>query len=413
MLILICALGLLANGATGAWCIGRSTTTLIDRNNHEESISNREAFPHWLGLAGSVTGLGVIGGSTALSMAAARGMTVNLATRVAFNTIQGSSIVLNGVGVVYQGYCIVDRYITEQSISYVETLNFVMHALFFTNAVMNVKFAHNIIESTQGKIVDDYKKTLRNRNLRKKFNRFVRKANQNNTNKISENAEVICYIRNREQLQLSQQRSVGTQRSDYSSNKVAWSFDNGMVKINNIALICPFEYVACLINAGILDDNDQNDQSNAQNNANDDIVKQLVKMFCNLVKEFYASNNYPTNMRMPNFEPLLREINSMNINEDFVKIIFKIAIKLIKNSKDVEDILLTAMQFIWKYCKENLKQWGIRTYSRMHSESGARILRKIIIVVSEANEAFDNLFYAFLSYIEAMLAERRNIHVNN
>jgi len=383
---------------------------LIDRNNHKESInpfSDTQALPHWLGLAGSAAGLGVIGGSRALTMAAARGMTVNIAARAAFNAVQCSSILINGAGIFYQGYCMYDRYKTEQSFSYVDTLDFVMHALFFTNSVINIQFAHNIIENTQGKIVNDYKQKLRKKSLRKKFNRFRRKASENNTNKISENAEVICYIKNREQLQLSQ-GTIGTQRSEKSSFKVAWSFDKGMVKINNIPLINPFEFVACLITRGIFDDNNQNDQFYAQNNVNDDIVKQLMKMFRDLTKEFYANDNY-TDTRMPNFEPLLREISSMNISEDCVKILFNIAIKLIKNCKDPKDILPTAMQFIWQYCKENLKQWGIRTSLRMQSESGSRILQKIIIVISEASEKmFDNLFYAFLTYIKARATHASN-----
>jgi len=409
-LILICILGLLANGVTGAWCIGRSTQTLIDRNKHEEPINplNIEAFPHWLGLAGSATGFGVMGGSRALSMAAARGMTVNIAARTAFNAVQCSSVLINGVGIFYQGYCIVDKYRTEKSFNLVDTLNFVMHALFFTNSVINIQFAHNIIETTQGKIVKDYKQKLRSKNLRKKFNRFIRKANQNNTNKISENAEVICYIKNREQLQLSQKGAIDIQKSEKNPFKIVWTFEKDMVKINNIPLINPLEYVARLIKRGIFDENDQNDQFYAQNNASNfdfdntsnDIFKDLMKMFHDLIKKFYA-NNYPMHMIMPYFEPLLREISFMNISEHCVKVLFEITIRLIKNCRDTKDILPIAMKFIWQYCKENLKQWGIRTSLRMQSESGSRILQKIIIVVSEASEMFDNLFDAFLTYMKA------------
>lgn len=405
----IAVAGLVTTGATGAWSIGRSSQHLIDRSMHEESIGllNKEAFPHWIGLAGSATGLGVIGGSAAISAAAARGMTVNIVARSAFNTVQGSSIFFNGVGVAYQGYCIIDKYRTEETISIADTLSFVTHAMFFAGSVVKIQFAGDIIESTQGRIIDDYSENLRNKNFRKKFNRAKRRANANNTNKISENAEVIRYIRHRQQLpSFTQSATANTRMSNKNSYNVVWSFTNGKLTVNGITLIDPLEYVLCLIKAGIFTETTQRDQDQSRNDANDNIVEQSMKMFAELLKKFCKSNNCSSSTRLPDFEPLIREISSMNINEEYIKKLFHIAVTLIGRSRDMNHFLLLIMTFLWQYCKANLKQWNIITYLRVHSNSGSSVLRKIIIAVSEAVEMIsDNLMIASLMYVEARLRQ--------
>ncbi|EZA47673.1 hypothetical protein DMN91_012339 [Ooceraea biroi] len=409
--------GLAMSGATGAWTIGRSSQQLVDRSKHEESIDlfNKEAFPHWICLAGSATGLGVVGGSAALSAAAARGMAVNMVARTAFNTIQGGSIFLNGVGILYQGYCIVDKYKTDGTISYVDTLSFVAHAMFFTNSVVNIQFAGDIIESSQGRVINDYKENLRTRNLRKKFNRMRRKANENNTNSISENAEVIRYIKNRQQLSSFKQNAADTSMSSFKQNaadaltsnktfsNVVWSFDQGKLKVNGVTLIDPFEYVMRLIRLGVFVDQSQ-EQSVSRYGTNDCTFEQLMKVLCNLLTKYSANRNYHSSTRLPDYEPLIRQMSSMNINEDYLKKLFDVAVRLMQRSRDVEDWLLKAMTFVWQYCKINLKQWGIETYLRERSDSGSFILRNIIIAVSEALDMMlTNLFNAFYMYVEATL----------
>ncbi|XP_072753732.1 uncharacterized protein [Anoplolepis gracilipes] len=409
--------GLVATGVSSIWQIGRSSQQLVDRKNHEESIHvlNKGALPHWLGIAGTTFGLGALGGSAALSRTVASGKTVPNLAKAAFNTIQGGNILLNGAGIIYQGYFMIDKYMTDKTVSYGDTLNFAIHIMFFTGAVVNIQFANDIIKSTQGKVISDYKDSLRKKNLRKKFNRVMRKAAENNTCKIAENADVIKYIKNRELIVSANQPASGNQSVarkqtlDNAQRNIVWSMEQGKLKVNGIILLDPIEYVICLINSGIFNENHPNNPSSSKNNNVDDsIIDQLKKVFSELLTKFYTSDDCPksTNLpTIPDFEPLLKDMSSMKIDEECLKKLFKIVAKLMKRSKDKEDFLLMAFTLVWQYCKENLKQWNISSNLRMRSDSGSDILQRIIIFsVSEAiSMILDNLCIAFAQYVQANL----------
>ncbi|GAB1866187.1 DUF4781 domain-containing protein [Camponotus japonicus] len=417
--------GLAVTGASSIWTIGRSSQQLADRVIHEESILDKEALPHWLGIVGTTLGLGAVGGTAALSNAAANGKTIPTFMKAVFNTVQGGNILFNGAGIIYQGYYIVDKYMTDKDqISSIDVLNFAIHVMFFAGSVVNMQFANDIIESTQGKIINDYKETLRKKNLRRKFNRVARKAAANNTCKISENADVIKYIRHREQI-LSANQPVNQsanqpvnqsvtrgQKLNKIQSPIVWSYEQGKLKVNGVILLEPIEYVVRLMKSDILNEILQNNPS-SQNNVDDNIADSLKEVFSDLLSKFYMSDACPESKNLPllpDFEPLLKDMSSMRINKKSLKKLFIIVEKLMRRSRNKGDFLLMAFTLVWQYCKANLEKWGIYTKYRIQSSSGSDILQRIIITV--VLEAIDmilcNLCNAFVRYVEFNLIMQVN-----
>ncbi|KYN28888.1 PREDICTED: uncharacterized protein LOC108768624 [Trachymyrmex cornetzi] len=397
--------GVAAATATSAWSFGRNTQQLVDRSKHEESIRvfDKEAFTHYLSMASTAFGLGAMGGSAIISNVAARGMTVNTVARVAFNTVQGGSLVLSGIGVIYQGHCMYDKYKKEKTVNVIDALNLATHLMFFYGSVVKIQFASDIIESTQSKIINDYKDDLVTKRLRKKINKVTRKAAENNTCKISENAEVIRYIEHRRDLSTSEFVTNGG-KTNSTSHKIEWSINRGGLKVNGITLLDPIEFVTRLIKLGIFIGIDQNDSSGPPNNDNE-VIEQLTKVLCDLLSKLYVSDDCPKSKKLPivpDFEPLIREMSSLQINKNYLEMLFKITVKLIKRSKNMDDFLLLTFTFVWQYCKANLKQWGMTLSPQ--SVCSNKILQGIITAISEAIDMVaSNLCHAFEKYIASIL----------
>ncbi|KAM0728469.1 hypothetical protein ACS0PU_005251 [Formica fusca] len=407
--------GLVANGASSIWTVARSSQQLADRKSHKESIDilNKDALPHWVGIAGTIFGLGTVGGSAALSKAAANGKTVPTFAKVAFNTVQGGTLFLNGAGIIYQGYNMIDKYMTDKTIDKIDALYMAIHIMFFIGAVVKIQFANDIIKSTQGKIINDYKDALRKKNLRKKFNRIAQRAAENNACKISENAEVIKYIKHHEQIlsvKLPVNQSVThDQILDKAPHNMVWSFEQGKLKLIGFTLLDPIEYVVRLMKSDIFNENYKNNPSGSKNYVDDSTTDQLRKVFCDLLNKFYLSDACPKSMNLPlipDFEPLLKDMSHMKIDEECLKKLFKIVEKLMKRSRNKEDFLLMAFAFVWQYSKANLKQWKMDLQDRMQSNLDSNILQKIIIAVSEAIDMIlNNLCSAFTEYVQVNLCK--------
>ncbi|KYQ57709.1 hypothetical protein ALC60_03349 [Trachymyrmex zeteki] len=399
--------GVAVTTATSAWSFGRNTQQLVDRSKHKESIYlfDREAFAHYLSMTSTAFGLGAMGGSAIISNVAARGMTVNTLARVAFNTVQGGSMILSGVGVIYQGHCMYDKYKKEKTVSVIDALNLATHLMFFCGSVVKVQFASDIIESTQSNVIKDYKDSVSTKRLRNKFNKIVRKAADNNTCKISENAEVILYIKHRRDLLSNRPVTNGGNQYDSTSHNIVWSVNRGRLTINGIILLDPIEFVTRLIKLGIFIGINENDSSGPPNNANELTVEQLTKVLCDLLSKFYVSDDCPKSKNLPvvpDFEPLIREMSSLQINGDYLKMLFQITEKLMRRSKNMDDFLLLTFAFVWQYCKANLKQWGM--YLCSQSICSNKILHRIIIAIFEAIDmVVSNLYHAFEIYIASVL----------
>ncbi|EFN78144.1 hypothetical protein EAI_08116 [Harpegnathos saltator] len=404
--------GVVATGVSATWAMIRGTQQLRDRSVHKESINplDAEAFPQWLTITSSVFGLGAMGGAAAISAAVSRGMTVNTAARLVFNTIQSGNLFLNGIGIIYQSYCLVDRYRTDGTINYFEVVSMATHLMFFAGTVVNIQFASKIIRNNQGKILDDYRQGLRSKRLRKQYNRVKRVAAANNTCEMSENAEVIRYIKNRNQL-ASNTASNNASNASVAINKttdstkpsiIIWTIENGILTVNGIQLLDPLKFVTQLIRSGMPNDSNQDNTSNKQRDERDFQTTKLWSILDDLLLQFnLRTNNSSNNINTSEFIPLLREMDSLNVNQDLLKKLFKIAIRLIQHSQTPLDFLLKTMRFIWLYCKKNFKQWGIQTCLRMQSFAGFNILFIVITALFEA-EKLDSLYLAFEKYVGAL-----------
>ncbi|XP_032688698.1 uncharacterized protein LOC116852435 isoform X2 [Odontomachus brunneus] len=421
--------GVIATGVTAIWAMARGTGQLIDRSVHEESINplDREAFPQWLTITGSMFGLGVMGGTAAISAAVSRGMTVNTAARLAFNTVQGGNLFLNGVGIIYQGYCMVDRYRTDETVSFLDAVSLATHLMFFTGAVINIQFAGDVIENNQSRIINDYRETMRTKRLRKQFNRVKRRAAANNSCPMTEKAEVIRYIKHRNQLISKTSAAPATSAtpdtsatsatsatpgtSDFNratdntnSQMITWAIKKGMLVINGITLLDAQLFVVELIRSGrsIINSN-QSNMPNSQNEDEDDFrTTQLWSILDNLLENFFKITKNPRrNVDTAEFIPLLREMDSLNINENLLEKLFNIAVRLIQHSRAPDEFLFKVFKFVWLYCTGNFKQWGINTCLRMQSIAGAKILHMIITALFEAVD-FDNLYTACEMYLTSL-----------
>jgi len=220
---------------------------------------------------------------------------------------------------------------------------------------------------------------------------------------------VIRYIRNRQELLSNQSVTKGgSQTLDNTSPKIIWSFKDGKLKVNNIVLLDPIEYVIRRVRLGIFMEIDQN-KSDSQNS----IGEQLTKVLCDLLSNLYTSDDCPKITKLPivpDFAPLIRDMSSMNINEDCLRMLFKIAVMLMKRSKDMDEFLLLTFTFVWQYCKANLKQWGLSVCYCVQSVSSRKILQKIIIALFEAiNVVLDNLHNAFAMYMDSIRTHKSRI----
>lgn len=408
--IFVIDIGAVTGGASALWAMARGTHQLVDRSIHEESINplDPEAFPQWLTITGSAFGLGAMGGTAVISTAVSRGMTVNTAARIAFNTVQGGNLFFNGVGIIYQGYCMVDKYRTDQTVDYFDVLSLATHLMFFAGTVVKIQFAGDIIRSNQGKILDDYRDNLRNKRLRNKYNRIKRRAAANNTCKMSENAEIIRYINHRNQLISSNAPSTSTTVNKMADSSklsgIKWTTEDGILKINGVKLLEPSIFVLRLIQSGIPTDLNEDNTSDSQDYASDLRITTLWSVLDTLLSQYkLCTNNRGINtsetINTSEFIPLLREMDSLNMDQNLLEKLFNIAIRLIQHSGlHLNRFLLKAMRFIWLYCKRNLQQWGITTCLRMRSISGFNILRMIITALFEAGN-IDALYLAFEKYV--------------
>ncbi|XP_035738900.1 uncharacterized protein LOC118448990 isoform X1 [Vespa mandarinia] len=173
----------------GIWMAGRSIYNLVDRKSHKQSISptNKNALPSWIAVAGSTMGVAMSRGGTIISKAAQAGKNVGLVTKAAYNTAVIGNMSVNLVGIGFNGYCIVKKYQEGRKVDVIDVFSFVMHAMFFGNTILNIQFAHDIIDSTHGKVLQEYESTLRNKRHRKAYNKVK--------NKAQSRVEIVRYIK--------------------------------------------------------------------------------------------------------------------------------------------------------------------------------------------------------------------------
>lgn len=372
--------------------MSRSVTKLVDRSSHEETINplmDRDAFSSWLGITGSTIGIATLGGSFAITKLVQNGSNIGTATRFAYNTLVLSNLGINGFGVGYQAYCIYNKYQEDGTVHFSDVVSLTAHILFLGNAILNTQFAADLIESTQGNILDNYRSTLRSKNLRRKFNRAKRTAAANNTDKIFENAEVIRYINNKQQLQL--ENNLGA----ISTQMPTISLQNNELIICGIHLLDPMKFVDILF----AHDKKENKYSfNKENSNAQDKLPQLKDLLLSLLKDAFLNNGNSIKYDIDQFIEILNDIRYMKNASCFLLIIFEISYALITKSSFDSEYLHKAVHFVWNYIKESFRYLDT---SSINDEQIQKLLNKIIAALFEYMVVtIKELSPAFAKYME-------------
>lgn len=378
----------ITSALTGAWNVGRSTNNLIDRSVHEQSINptDRNAFSSWLCITGGAIGLASSGGNVVLSKLVKDGSTISLATKVAYNSLIAGNITTNGVGVAYQAYCMYEKYQNGEKIDTIDAATLITHILFFGNTVINQQFAGDLIKSTQGKILEDYRATLRSKHLRRQFNRVKRAAGKGNMDQVSENAEIIRYINRKIDWKIKSGNTV-------TSN--ANLIKKGKTIINGITLLDPVKFVRIFINCKY----DQSDNVNSEENINDNenMFAKLKDLLLTLLQEF--NSNDTNRFNTTRYDEILKELKCIKDAPSVFLLIFKIGCYLGRKCSSFSDCLVEAVRFVWYYIKASLRATAAGAIN-MTDKQTQRMLNKLTIALYEHMEEMEErLLLAFKQFL--------------
>ena len=160
---------------TGVYAAGRSIQTLVDRDQHQQSIGldSAESRNCWLGIAGGVMGFASVRNmavAARTAQAAARttraAATMPLAGQMAMKSVAVSSCVLSGLAVSNGLANIIDKAQNEKEITALDVFQFTSAVLFFTNSVISTRQAMSLIKSkgkNSSQVSSGDKRALRNR----------------------------------------------------------------------------------------------------------------------------------------------------------------------------------------------------------------------------------------------------------
>ncbi|CAK9811764.1 hypothetical protein ANTQUA_LOCUS6951 [Anthophora quadrimaculata] len=379
----------ITSALSGGWTVGRSANNLIDRSVHEQSINptDRNALPSWLCITGGAIGLASSGGNVVLSKLIKNGSTISLATRVAYNSLIAGNITINGVGIAYQAYCMYEKYQNRKEIDAIDAAILITHILFFGNTVINQQFAGDLIESTQGKILERYRATRRSKHLRRQFNRVKRAASKGNMNKISENAEVIRYINKKIDLKIMSGNTVIS-----NANLI----EKGKTVINGTTLLDPVQFVQIFSNCKY----NQSDNVNSEENTNDSeyMFVKLKDLLLTLLQKF---NSNDTNRRFNTtiYDEILKELSCVKNAPSVFLLIFKIGYYLARKCSSVSECLVEGVRFVWYYIKANLRKIVAGTINMIHKQTQEMLNKLTILLYEHIEEMEERLLLAFKQFL--------------
>ncbi|XP_076749571.1 uncharacterized protein LOC143422654 [Xylocopa sonorina] len=391
-----------ASTVSGVWTIGRSTHTLIDKSSHEESLLDRNAFPAWLAIGGSTIGIAASGGSALLTTFTKSGGTVGTVAKVTYNSLVIGNVGINGVGITYQLYSMYEKYRDQGEIQPLDVVFLGAHILFFGNAVINLQFAGEIIETTQGKVLDDYKATIRSKHLRRQFNRAKRNAAANNADKISENAEVIRYINKK--LDLRAKNLNNTQNLETNKTNISTPlYKNDTLKINGISLINPMKFVRILLEfdkSHFHGNNSERTTSYGTENGDaTDMFFKLKDLLLTLLTKLFSDNdNRNVHTEVTKFYGTLDDMKYIENALKILPIILKIANAVADKSLRSE-YLHNALHFTWNYIKESLKQICSDAFCISDKKVQNELNKIILGLTNYVDDVVKELLPAFTKYI--------------
>ncbi|XP_076234808.1 uncharacterized protein LOC143179453 [Calliopsis andreniformis] len=386
------------SGVSGLWTAGRSACNLIDKKGHKESITDRSAFCSWLAVTGSLVGIATSGGAAALTKAAESGKVVSKTAQKAYNMLLISNAGINGFGIVHQGYCMYELHEENEKINTLDILFLGTSILFLCNSVINFQSAEDLIKSTQGKVMDEYRANIRSKRLLKQYNRAKRAAFTNNTDVLAENAEVILYINRKKDLQMN----INVSNIPTHSSVL---FEGGKMLCQGIVLLDPMLFVQRLLSGQYNQENDDRFSSIDGNN-DTDIIYKLRDLLLNLLIAYNSEeNNKNTDaFNINEFDNIFNDMKSMDNATHIFNLLFKMAINLIRRSETDFESLFKGVYFLWCYIKENLIQMCSNVASSISNfKMQNKLLEIITALFEEMDEIIERLSPAFVKYISKCL----------
>ncbi|XP_001353228.3 uncharacterized protein pst [Drosophila pseudoobscura] len=154
--------------ATAGYATARSSVKLVDRSQHEQSISvtDREARGHWLGVIAGAVGLGAAGATSVMSAATAAGQEVGAITQMTVNGMNISSIVISGTGVANGVLDLILKSQDGDDVTAMDVLQLSASLVLFTHSVYNFRLASTIINDTANSKISNFREALSNRQRR-------------------------------------------------------------------------------------------------------------------------------------------------------------------------------------------------------------------------------------------------------
>ncbi|XP_076636560.1 uncharacterized protein LOC143349305 [Colletes latitarsis] len=376
--------GIITAGVSGAWTIARSSQKLVDRGLHKESVHpmDKNTISAWLGITGTALTLGASGGTMLLSKVIEKGNRINTATKAVYNSMILGNLAVNGIGVIYQGCRVFDKYQEKRKVDLFDIIIFSSHVLFFSNSVLTAKLANDLVRLSNGTILERSKNTLRYTRFFKEFNRL---KGVNGDRKL----DLVYPVKH------------VTSNEDFFSvfKRFELPFKNNKVLVNGMELIDPIAVARHLPVIGKFGLNFVNcDLSLELKNR----IVSLKSVLVDLLKNFYLKR-FIAKKDLNNvncFNDTLEEISHMENGTDILKMIFKVGVAVLQYRNNPEIFLYDVVHFVWEYSKANLYDYFINACSYFKDSSNLyNALTKIVTYIFNAiDDINQELYYAFKEY---------------
>ncbi|XP_076293336.1 uncharacterized protein LOC143215256 [Lasioglossum baleicum] len=392
----VTAAGLVSSFVTGGWNISRGIERLVDRSAHEESICPSEgaALSAWFGITSSVLGIGSNGGTMLLLKAIAKGSSISNAAKIAFDSLLISNLTVNGCGIVFQGYRLIDEYQTNKRVDIFDIVMFSSQVLFFSNSLLNMKLANELIGTSNGTILEKFKNMLRFERLEQQYNKIIGKdVSKRIIHRLTRMSNVKDFLANHD---------------------ITLQFGSGVLVLNGIRLIDPYFVAERLLISGAI----AIKTSGTGSLLTKTIVTELKSIFVQLVTEFISQLPSALNEQSEDFNQLLvvfNEMAEMNNGTELLKMIFKISTRMLSGELNSAKLLQYAILFVWEYCKANVIQIDKDKCSPLQGSSVLyNLLTKIVTNLADfIDQLADNMYSAFYSYMSSRLDVSYNIKISN
>ncbi|KAH8395314.1 hypothetical protein KR222_008994, partial [Zaprionus bogoriensis] len=176
---------LLVSGAMGLVSAGYKTTRsgalLLDRRRHEQSLSvrDRTARSHWIGVIAGTVGLAAAGATSTMTASSTAGRKVSAFDQLIVNSMNISTIMLSGTGLLNGVMDLFLKYQDGADISTMDVLQLSASLFIFTHSIYNFRLASSIINKTADSRVHSYREAL-SQSQQRIFDKLVRETTRIN-----------------------------------------------------------------------------------------------------------------------------------------------------------------------------------------------------------------------------------------